>query len=278
MRKGRTITSNALKILLCESSQISAVTVMENELTFTLAKPQSSLSHFVESFWLLHNPSDDDKEIVVLPDGRIELTFSQSATEPFHITLSGIETYPEPVIIPSKSITFAISFKLPAIEYIFHNTISGLLNYAEHLPAGFWNFNASDVNDFDAFCSKASQQITTLLPKKTDSRKQTLFESLYASNGSVSIKELSEKVFWSSRQINRYFNQQFGISLKAYCSILRFRASLDHIAKGKLFPQLNFTDQSHFIKEVKKFSGVSPKELKRNQNDRFIQFSELLSK
>src|SRR6187551_2773962 len=104
---------------------------------------------------------------------------------------------------------------------------------------------------------------------------QKLFDLIYSSNGSLPVKELSDKVFWSSRQINRYFNEQFGISLKAYCNILRFRASFSHIKDGKLFPHENFADQSHFIKEVKKLSGVSPKELKRNQNDRFIQFSTL---
>jgi hypothetical protein len=51
-----------------------------------------------------------------------------------------------------------------------------------------------------------------------------------------------------------------------------FQASLSHIKEGKLFPQLNYYDQSHFIKEIKKFSGVSPKELFKNQNDRFYNF------
>ncbi|MGE8425120.1 MAG: AraC family transcriptional regulator, partial [Sphingobacterium siyangense] len=76
---------------------------------------------------------------------------------------------------------------------------------------------------------------------------------------------------------NRYFNQQFGLSLKSYCNILRFRSSLDHIAKGKLFPEEHFFDQTHFIKEIKKFSGVVPKELLKNKNDRFILLSSLTS-
>ena len=96
---------------------------------------------------------------------------------------------------------------------------------------------------------------------------------LFATGGEISVKELSEKIFWSSRQINRYFNEQFGVSLKTYCKIIRFRASLQDIKDGKLFPQHNFTDQSHFIKDIKKLSGVSPKELHKNKNDRFLQFS-----
>lgn len=48
-------------------------------------------------------------------------------------------------------------------------------------------------------------------------------------------KELSENVFYSTRQINAYFNQQFGLSLKRYCNIIRFQASLSH-SKDRKFP------------------------------------------
>jgi len=82
-------------------------------------------------------------------------------------------------------------------------------------------------------------------------------------------------VYWSSRQINRYFNQQFGISLKAYCNILRFGASFKHISEGKLFPEQNFTDQNHFIKEIKKYAGVTPKELSKNKNERFVNITAI---
>jgi transcriptional regulator GlxA family with amidase domain len=51
----------------------------------------------------------------------------------------------------------------------------------------------------------------------------------------MTVYELSEKAGWSSRQINRYFTKQLGLSLKAYSTILRFRASLEHIAKGNCF-------------------------------------------
>ena len=251
---------------------------MNKDFEYKVTKPDKSLIDFVESFWFLKNKSGNDKEITILPDGRIDMFISQSKTEPFHITLSGIETQPDQATLKSKTIMFAISFKLLASEYIFQNTVSNLLNFATHLPAGFWDFNASDLNDFDAFCKKATQKIQSLLPQRIDPRKQELFELVYSTNGELTVKELSDKVFWSSRQINRYFNKQFGLPLKEYCNILRFRASFYHLKEGKLFPQQNFADQSHFIRDIKKMSGVSPKELKRNENDRFIQFSTLPTK
>jgi AraC-like DNA-binding protein len=92
------------------------------------------------------------------------------------------------------------------------------------------------------------------------------------------VKELSQKAYWSARQIGRYFNNYFGINLKAYCNILRFRASFTQIKEGKFFPEGDFADQPHFIKEVKKHSGVTPKVLNKNKNDRYIQFSLLTNR
>ena len=240
--------------------------------------PHDSIAAFVESFWMLHNPSDENKEVVVLPDGRIDLFLSVSAAEPFHLILLGLETQPSYAAIKPQTRTFAISFKPLAAEYILQQTVSDLLDTAIRLPDGFWDFNTADLNDFELFCQKATAKIQELIPENIDTRKTRLFDLLYASNGALSVQELSEKVYWNSRQINRYCNKQYGISLKAYCNILRFRASFDHIKKGRLFPEQDFFDQPHFIRTVKKLTGVSPKSLRYNQNDRFIQFSILSGK
>ncbi|RDC58259.1 AraC family transcriptional regulator [Pedobacter chinensis] len=251
---------------------------MDSDLIYQNIKPDKSLSDFVESFWFLHNQSDRNKETIGLPDGRIDLSLFKSSTVPFRIRLLGVGTQQyEQGTIPANSLIFSVSFKLLAVEYIFHETISDIVNNGKLLPTDFWDFSADDLEDFDAFCDKASQKIQSLLPKEIDQRKQKLFELIYATNGAITIKQLSDNVGWSSRQINRYFNQQFGISLKVYCNIIRFRASLAHIAQGKLFPEENFFDQTHFIKEIKKFSGVVPKELFKNKNDRFILLSALTS-
>jgi AraC-like DNA-binding protein len=251
---------------------------MNSTLDYKFSLPDKKLSNFVESFWMLQNHSKDDKQVIVLPDGRIDLFFSKSLSEPFHVILMGIGTLPEQVIIAPGFLTFAISFKLPGVDYILKSPVAHFLNSANFLPTDFWGFNESDLQDFDNFCLKATQQLISLLPTETDNRKLKLFDLIYSSNGCLSVQELSDRVFWSSRQINRYFNQYFGLSLKSYCSILRFRASFQHIKNGKLFPEENFTDQSHFIREVKKLSGALPKQLSENQNDRFIQFSTLPEK
>jgi AraC-like DNA-binding protein len=248
---------------------------MDHTFQLNFIPPDNSIAGFVESVGMFHNQSANEKEVVVLPDGRIDLFFWKPATEPFQVLLIGLETFPEQRAIPPHTLAFVVSFKPLAVEYILQTSIADILNSAKYLPHDFWGFGPANLDNFEAFKQKITGHITTLLPAQVDSRKQKLFDLIYASNGEMSVAQLSEQAGWSSRQINRYFTQQLGLSLKAYCNILRFRASLNHIAQGKLFPELNFTDQTHFIKNIKKFAGVVPKELLKNRNDRFLLLTTL---
>lgn len=249
-----------------------------SEIEYKITKPSLFISDFVESFWMVANLSDKEKEVVVLPDGRIDISFSFYGTNILRTRLTGLSTEPMKVMFPANTVIFAVSLNLLAIEYLLNKSVSNLVNGATQFPEDFLDIQPDDLHDFDFFCEKVTNKINERLMTKIDDRKRKLFKILYFSNGSLSVKEIAEEVFWSTRQINRYFNETFGIALKTYCKILRFRASFIHIKDGKLFPEQNFADQAHFIKEVKKLSGVSPKVLFKNNNDRFIHFTTLPQK
>lgn len=249
-----------------------------SDLDYRVVQPPPELAEFVESFWLLINKSDAEQHVVLVPDGRPDVLFADSAAEPYHVALIGLDSQPSTQIIPPNCRMLAISWKLLAVEYILPQRIAELLHTGRHLPKDYLTVTAEDLADFDGFCTKVSSQIAQLIPPTIDARKRKLFDLLYASQGALTVEALADAAAWSSRQINRYFQQMFGLSLKAYCNILRFRASFPHLKAGKLFPEQNFADQAHFIREVKKYAGVVPKELARNQDDRFIQFATLPKK
>ena len=248
---------------------------MNNNFYYKAVEPDEALADFVENIGMFHNKSNKAMEVVLLPDGRIDLFFMQSESEPFKVSLIGLETIPEQQVIPADTLAFKITFKPLGVEYLLQTSITDILNSGKVLPTDFWNISNDDLKDFEVFHSKIATKLKQLLPAKIDERKRELFKLVYVSNGEIKIQQLSEEISWSSREINRYFNKQFGLSLNAFCKILRFKASLEHIAKGRLFPELNFTDQTHFIKEIKKFSGVVPSELLKNKDDRFILLSVL---
>lgn len=245
---------------------------MDTGLQYKYIQADKSLCDFVYCFSLLENLSGVS-EGVIIPNGKIDLHFFKTANNQPRVALIGLETKPK--TLPKQNndtVIFSASFNPLAVEYILGCPVADILNSGKMLANDFWGFRAGDLEDFDMLCKKVTQKIHSLLPEQIDERKRRLFELIFETNGEMSVKELSGKIFWSARQINQYFNQQFGLSLKVYCNILRFQASLEHIKEGRLFPQLNYYDQSHFIKEIKRLAGASPKELFKNENSRFLQF------
>jgi len=232
--------------------------------------PEDSISHFVHSFWMVENKTGADIPGTILPNGMMDMTLMKMNSENWEMSVRGLDTVPGQVTIVQDAKIFSVGFKLLAVEYLFGDSIKEVLNEGKMIPNDFWQFDQNDKESLENFRKKVTQKINAFSIKPIDERKKKLFQLIYASQGAITVKELSEKVFWSSRQINRYFNQQFGISLKAYCNILRFSSSFKDLSEGNLFPDLNFTDQNHFIKEIKKYSGVTPKELSKNTNERFM--------
>jgi AraC-like DNA-binding protein len=244
-----------------------------NLLEHIIQLPDNSLSEFIERFWMVRNTSGEDPQIIIVPDGRIDLIFTITEDEPFAANIIGIETEPSRHTVTRGTIIMGVGLKLLAVEYCLKYSIAPILGKMMPLASPNPGVIETDLNDFTLFCRKIETAFKTLIPQNIDKRKQTLFNTLYDTHGSLKIQEYSEKCYWTSRQINRYFAKWFGLSLKEYCSILRFKASINHIKEGKFFPEQNYSDQPHFIREVKKFTGVTPKELFKRQHERFIQFS-----
>lgn len=241
-------------------------------------KPDGLLSGFVESFQLSANHTEKDKNIILFPDGRVDVMFRCKDNGSRIVELFNLDKKARPFNFTAKTRLFMICFTLIGVEFLLEHNLATLEADEIRLPDDFFGVTDEHLKDFDSFVKKVSDKLVSILPENIDDRKRKLFEHIYASKGEMSVKELAEKVFWSSRQINRYFNQQFGISLKTYCQILRFRDTFHQIREGKLYPEKNFSDQAHFIREIKKFAGFIPKELSRNRNGQFIQLSALPDK
>lgn len=237
-------------------------------------QPHHSLSEFVERCWMVRNHFAQHQEIIIVPDGRIDLMFTIAEDGSLESNMIGIENEPTQHTIVPGAIFMGVGLKLLAVEYCLKHSIAPILGKMTQLTSLNPSITKQDLYDFNRFCQKMSATLQSLITTGVDTRKQILFHTLYDTHGSLKIQEYAEISCWTSRQINRYFSEWFGLSLKEYCNILRFRASLHHIKEGKFFPEQNYSDQPHFIREVKRFTGVTPKELFKRQSDRFIQVSD----
>jgi AraC-like DNA-binding protein len=245
------------------------------EIIYKDLTPDKSLSDFVKRFWTISNPTTDNQQYSILPDGYFDIIATITDDKLNKVSLTGLYTTEFEVVIPAKTTFFGVSFLPLATENILAQSLASLLNKHQNLPLNYFEFDNVSFDNFQLWTQELSLQFISTIndSKPFDERKQKLFNLLFQTNGSLTIKEIANQTFWTSRQINRYFNTTFGLSLKTYLNILKCKQSFDDIKKGKLFPQQNYTDQPHFIKEIKKHTGTTPKVLAKNKNDRFIQFS-----
>lgn len=248
----------------------------ETSIYYERADPAPSLTDFVECFWTVWNRSGADREFTILPDGYFDVLLRSHHPGSHARAMTGLWTRPVACLVPAGARALAVSFKALAAEYVFGNPIRFLLDEEGRLPEGSEGLFPVEAVDFQSFVLEVSRRLAARLAgKDIDERKSTLFPLLYTSQGTLSVGEMAASVFWHPRQINRYFNKWFGIPLKSFASILRYRASFDRIHDHDLSGNLSYADQAHFIREVKRYSGVTPGELADNKKDRFIQLETL---
>ena len=238
-------------------------------------EPNGFLNNFVKCFWY-YETTDKEIQHTILPDGYFDLIAEFENETLTTVKLTGIWTKPKDIQIPNNTKFFAIRFKLIAIEYIFQKEIKSILDSIVNLPFSFWSIDKYKSNEFEKFVSEITSNLDTSIKhlKQIDSRKLKLFDSVYEQK-TKTVAEISSTVFWSSRQINRYFQTQFGITLKEFLKIVRCNATYEEISNGNLNPNSDYFDQAHFIKEIRKYTGATPKVLNQNKNDRFLQLSKM---
>jgi len=95
---------------------------------------------------------------------------------------------------------------------------------------------------------------------------------IHTRTASITVKALLDHLSLSERQFERRFIHTVGIAPQSYIRIKRFNEALRLIATrqhGRLTDiahALNYYDQSHFIRDIKAFSGMTPKGLLRIPN------------
>lgn len=110
----------------------------------------------------------------------------------------------------------------------------------------------------------------TMLDKKnglqTDNSILFVINLVLQFKGKITIKALTEKLFITERTLERRFAKEIGVTPKMFCKIIQFQNTLNQISATENSTMLDvvyengFTDQSHFIKTFKKYTGITPSE------------------
>jgi AraC-like DNA-binding protein len=258
--------------------------------------PSSRLGAYVELFWFGQFNLDQAPLLSqrVVPNGYIELILHLTdahcellqgrdyETSPDY-TLIGLFTQPYDVHFREKVRVFGIRFKPEGIYHVFGMP-------AAEIHAAFADMESFSGRNFRDYSSRirASDSVGDmirisekyLLGNVNRSRLALYYlnraaEIIRSKKGLISMEALAGKVFISTRQLEREFRRKVGISPKRYMRIARLNEVNRIITSGRRLPLTDvsyacgYSDQAHFIRDFKHFTGESPKKFVR-EKDRFI--------
>lgn len=92
-----------------------------------------------------------------------------------------------------------------------------------------------------------------------------VLSEINSTQGSVRIHELAEDLHYSERHIARIFQDSMGITPKTFARIVRFQNVVNSILSDPQYTlceymsELGYSDQAHFQREFKQYSGITPK-------------------
>lgn len=102
-----------------------------------------------------------------------------------------------------------------------------------------------------------------------DKRFINIVEQLYQNPKEKNVLLLAKDFHWSERHLYRIFKTNYGVSPKVLLNILRLHLCLTLLLEEKMdlidiANLCGFYDQSHFIREIKRYTGISPLKLLDN--------------
>ncbi len=99
-----------------------------------------------------------------------------------------------------------------------------------------------------------------------DYRIKLAIHLILKTKGTISIKELREKLGIGERTLERHFLKEVGVTAKQFARIIQFSTAMqqmtdaDYVNLTDIGYNSGFSDQSHFIRSFKRYTGKTPKE------------------
>jgi AraC-like DNA-binding protein len=264
------------------------------KISFTEALEQ--LKPYIHSFWLYESalgvPANDAR--IVVPNGTAKILIpiknpliatvgreTMTAKE-HHIHLAGLNENPTKITGDAKqTITLGIQLTPKGLYHFFNLSMREMTDQLFTFEDIFGAWGArlqqmlANIEDVQEKISSLQYALIYLLNKNTKdySLLDHTIDVINESHGIVSVKELQTQTGYSKRYLDMLFKEHVGVSPKRLASIARFQIfyQLWVQEKSKAFFKDNlytyYYDQSHFIKEFKRFTGFTPQKFADINNE-----------
>jgi AraC-like DNA-binding protein len=246
--------------------------------------PDQRLKPYVKCLYFYESDSDVNYDDIVFPSGNMEIIFNlgqgnwQAKKDGAFYTTPPIELWGQitkPLSIKSigKNTMLGVRFYPHSAAYFFNESVAEfnneVVNAADLMGASLKTLYARllDINDLDKRIALLEEYLWSrlVLFEKKHSKLNfigQIVHSLYNS-GNEKIESISVRNNISARYLNMLFSQYTGLPPKLFCKINRFQHSLNLVNTNEqnlttIAYEAGYFDQSHFIKEFKSFTGITP--------------------
>lgn len=244
------------------------------------------LKSYIDKMWLFESsgkmPVEDLK--LVVPNGHIKLSIAfrngivasvngkSFTSKEQNISLTGLVDVPVILDVEEdiSTATIVVEFNPKGAYRFFQISLDDIKNQIHPLSdilgtvAKQLEVQISNAGSADEKIDLLQQfLLRQLMLSAEDPIFEYCVEKIVSSKGKITIKELEKKTGYTSRWLNIKFADKLGVSPKNLSTIIRFNQYYNALANNNEmdFMQNSFYDhyydQSHFLREFKRFTGRS---------------------
>jgi AraC-like DNA-binding protein len=252
---------------------------------FTEIVPCSSLRPFIKGLYWYEADTDESFADIVFPSGQMELIFNlgegnwlSQKQDLFYrtpaIELWGQVTKPLSIKSTGHNRMLGIRFYSYSAAYFFREDMSQLTNEIVDAADVFGTSIQtlySKLLHADDLATRVQFIENYLMDRLKVSEKthgklafvKSIADSLQQNGTDQKIQSISAGHRISTRYLSQLFSQYTGIAPKLFCKINRFQQSLALVNSNEqkltgVAYDAGYFDQSHFIREFKLFTGITP--------------------
>ena len=244
--------------------------------------PGPATQGFVDCYWYLETglPAEDAVQRVV-PDGRPELILNLG--EPFESASHGwwlqqptfffAGQISSPMLLRpcGRAKMIGARFRPEGASRVFRSPMhefAGVMIPLEALHRELQGVHgmgsvASQWRFVDRALNLAARRAASHATQSSDAAVRFALDTAIGTNGLISVTGLAKRVNLSNRQLERQFLDTVGMTPKRFCRIRRFQ----HVLQAMEEPGANWADaavecgyydQAHLIRDLRRFSGLTP--------------------
>jgi len=256
-------------------------------LSYHYHRPEPPYNNTLQELWQVDHITGFSKEYII-PKGIVEIIFNFSEGEPIavqqnnkeyrlpHCFINGFNKTPIQLQLPQKQVFFGAIFQplgikklfgSPAAEFSDTSTDVTLINNGFH---SLWH-QLAEQNDFGSRVAILQHWVMKNWVE-WQPQERLINDYLYAQNRHhESVGQLAGSLCYSPRHLGRKILEATGMNteeLILYKKYLHAVELMHHtdLQLTAIAYQCHFSDQAHFIKSFKSFTGMTPGAYRRNKS------------